>query len=403
MVDIVTTNRNYPKPHLSNTPPTDIPKLQAALDAIDADMQQALLAALSAAPQSALAGLIAASEKGAINGVAPLDTAGRVSEQYLPASVIGAPQFIDVWTPATNTPTIAAAATGNRGNYYLVGTAGTSTAPIAQAWGVGDYIISTGTAWKRIPAITGVSSVAGRTGAVTLSTADISNSSASSRAVMAAADYAAIRTLLSLGSAALLAAGTATGNVPVLAAPNKLGALDGGNLTNLPNLEASAQAHGVMTQVLNLSYTRSGTTVTVIHSAHGMATGHWCKVVVTSGTATTGLYQITVVDVNTWTFTDSVSGATSGTLSRDAWLKRQLNISNVNRQLAGRHAWFFQTPMPGPHPVITGNCLTPSGPFGAVFGTDVVTIRNVNRFVSTTGIPGSPSEDASIIDFIVFA
>ena len=63
------------------------------------------------------------------------------------------------------------------------------------------------------------------------------------------------------------------------------------------------------------TYSRSGTTVTVTITAHGLTTATNYRVDCTSGTGTDGTYTITVVDANTFTYTDSVSGTTSGNIN----------------------------------------------------------------------------------------
>ena len=63
------------------------------------------------------------------------------------------------------------------------------------------------------------------------------------------------------------------------------------------------------------TYSRSGTTVTVTITSHGLTTATNYRVDVTSGTATDGTYTITVVDANTFTYTDTVSGTTSGNIN----------------------------------------------------------------------------------------
>ena len=63
------------------------------------------------------------------------------------------------------------------------------------------------------------------------------------------------------------------------------------------------------------TYSRSGTTVTVTLTAHGLTTATNYRVDITSGTGTDGTYTITVVDANTFTYTDSVSGTTSGNIN----------------------------------------------------------------------------------------
>jgi hypothetical protein len=63
------------------------------------------------------------------------------------------------------------------------------------------------------------------------------------------------------------------------------------------------------------TYARSGTTVTVTRTAHGLTTGQFATLDFTTGTATDGTYAVTVTDANTFTVTDTVSGTTSGNVA----------------------------------------------------------------------------------------
>jgi hypothetical protein len=56
------------------------------------------------------------------------------------------------WTPATNTPTIAAAGGGNTGQWYIVAADGTATGNAAGTYVYGDRIQSNGSAWLKQPA-----------------------------------------------------------------------------------------------------------------------------------------------------------------------------------------------------------------------------------------------------------
>lgn len=60
------------------------------------------------------------------------------------------------------------------------------------------------------------------------------------------------------------------------------------------------------------AYSRSSNTVTVTLPGHELITGDVVTIDFTSGNATDGRYSVTVVDVNTFTVTDSASGSTSG-------------------------------------------------------------------------------------------
>ena len=66
----------------------------------------------------------------------------------------------------------------------------------------------------------------------------------------------------------------------------------------------------------SVTYARSGTTVTVTKTAHGLITGDVIGIhfaTGTGGTATDGTYTITRVDANTFTLTDINTGTITGT------------------------------------------------------------------------------------------
>lgn len=66
---------------------------------------------------------------------------------------------------------------------------------------------------------------------------------------------------------------------------------------------------------VNATYSRTGTTVTVTYNDHGYIAGHVIYASITSGSATSGLYTITGVTQNTFTYTEGGSGSTSGNVT----------------------------------------------------------------------------------------
>jgi hypothetical protein len=118
--------------------------------------------------QTALDGKIATAARGAVNGVAALGADGLVPSSQLPVSG----SYLGVWNASTNSPTITSGASTN-GDFYIVGTAGTTTIDGISSWAVGDQIRNNGTVWQKIATNAAVSSVAGKTGAVTLVKADV--------------------------------------------------------------------------------------------------------------------------------------------------------------------------------------------------------------------------------------
>jgi phage-related tail fiber protein len=112
---------------------------------------------------------------GTAAGVATLDGAGTLPAAQVPAALVGASVYKGAWNATTNTPLITDGV-GVKGNYYNIASAGSTNIDGNATWLVGDRIIYTGTAWERMegtpPVIT---SVAGRTGAITLTKADVTD------------------------------------------------------------------------------------------------------------------------------------------------------------------------------------------------------------------------------------
>jgi hypothetical protein len=81
--------------------------------------------------------------------------------------------------------------------------------------------------------------------------------------------------------------------------------------------EASGVLYYDMAQNLpkSASYSQTTTTITVTATGHGYASLDYVYLDITSGTARSGLYQITVVDANTFTVTSAVSVSTSGSVT----------------------------------------------------------------------------------------
>jgi hypothetical protein len=89
------------------------------------------------------------------------------------ASVAGGLSYQGTWNATSNTPTLASG-TGTNGYYYIVATAGSTNLDGLTDWQIGDWLLFNGTNWQKIDQTNLVTSVAGRTGAVTLSNTDIS-------------------------------------------------------------------------------------------------------------------------------------------------------------------------------------------------------------------------------------
>ena len=100
-----------------------------------------------------------------------LNAFGKVQNQI--NGLIGGSIFQSVWNASTNTPTLTSSV-GTKGYYYIVDVSGTTNLNGITDWKVGDWAIYDGTAWQKVDNTDAVSSVNGFTGAVSLTTANIS-------------------------------------------------------------------------------------------------------------------------------------------------------------------------------------------------------------------------------------
>jgi len=100
-----------------------------------------------------------------------LNAFGKVQNQI--NGLIGGAIFQSVWNASTNTPTLTSSV-GTKGYYYIVDVSGTTNLNGITDWRVGDWAIYDGTAWQKVDNTDAVSSVNGFTGAVSLTTANIS-------------------------------------------------------------------------------------------------------------------------------------------------------------------------------------------------------------------------------------
>lgn len=118
---------------------------------------------------------ILTSQKGVASGVAPLNASSKIDEIYLPDSILGQVEYQTLWNATTNTPAIPAAAIGNKGHYYIVSVAGSTSIDGITDWKIGDWIISDGTAWSKVDNTDAISSFNTRTGAITLTSTDVTD------------------------------------------------------------------------------------------------------------------------------------------------------------------------------------------------------------------------------------
>lgn len=147
----------------------------SSVPVITANAKGLVTSITSATITPAAIGAVATTALGANSGVATLDSAGKLTTSQMPLSLTGAIVYQGVWDASTNSPAIPAASAGNTGYYYKVSVAGTTAIDGYSNWSLGDLIISNGAAWDNVQGgSSDVSTVAGRVGAVVLTSADIS-------------------------------------------------------------------------------------------------------------------------------------------------------------------------------------------------------------------------------------
>lgn len=210
---------------------------------------------------SRITGAQQASEKGQANGYASLDSGGKVPIAQLPSSLF---EYKGVYNATTNTPTLVDG-TGDAGDVYRVTVAGSQNLGSGSiAFAVGDYAIyNTAGVWEKSDTTDAVSTVAGRTGDVTLTVADVGGNTSTALGVGSVELGHASDTTLSRSAAGVLAVEGV--DVVTTSATQTISAK---TLTNptVTNYVESVVAIGTVTSAHTLSLT-SGTVQTATLTA----------------------------------------------------------------------------------------------------------------------------------------
>ena len=130
------------------------------------------------------------------------------------------------------------------------------------------------------------------------------------------------------------------------------------------------------------TYSRTGTTITVSITSHGLTSGQSVYLDFTTGTGTDGIYIVTVVDANSYTVTDTVSGSTSGNVTQFRYIRASGNVSSITDNSAGDYTVNFTTAMPDINYCTTGATELDSTPYAIIFAP--------NR-IGTTGAESAPT------------
>jgi hypothetical protein len=170
-------------------------------------------------------------------------------------SVAGVLTYQGTWNATSNTPTLTSSV-GTSGYYYVVATAGSTNLNGITDWQIGDWLIFNGSAWQKIDQTNLVVSVAGRTGAVTLSNTDISGlGTMSTQNASSVTITGGTATLTSLTTATVQAANSGGLSLKNSAGTTQL-SMGGGGGDNL-SLNVSTNINGTNAQI-DISPTGTG-------------------------------------------------------------------------------------------------------------------------------------------------
>jgi hypothetical protein len=178
---------------------------------------------------------------------------GKVQNQI--NGLIGGSIYKGTWNASTNTPTLTSSV-GTSGYYYIVNVAGSTNLNGITDWNIGDWAIFNGGVWQKVDNTDAVVSVNGLTGAVSLTTSNITEGTN--------LYFTNVRTIASTLTGYTSGAGTISATDTILSAIQKLngniGALTTGVSSVFGRTGAVVSVSGdyttsQVTEVTNLYYT----------------------------------------------------------------------------------------------------------------------------------------------------
>lgn len=101
-----------------------------------------------------------------------LDSGAKIPLSLIPDGLAGGLEYQGTWNATTGLPTIPAATPANNSHYYKVSVAGNTNVSGITDWEIGDWVISNGVNWEQLRSSDAISTVFGRTGAISAITGD---------------------------------------------------------------------------------------------------------------------------------------------------------------------------------------------------------------------------------------
>ncbi len=219
-----------------------------------------------------------------------------------PLIVSGTVNYKGTWNASTNNPPLSnPPVASTKGDYYVVSTAGTQ---FSISFAVGDWIISSGTAWEKVDLTDAVSSVFGRTGAVVGVSTDYSAVGLTNTAIGASSPSTGAFTTVT-ASSTIAATGTVTGS--------NLSGTNTGDQTTISGNAGSATILQTARNINGVSF--NGSADITVTAAAGTLTGATLASGVTASSLTSlgtiASLVATTADINGGTIDGTALGATA--------------------------------------------------------------------------------------------